>query len=783
MSLKQIDYSMTTGEPLAKLRTDLAVSEQTSDGQTYYVLNDPITHRYFRLRAPEYFLIQQFDGHTDINQIAARVKDKFGIDITPDAIEKFMARVDELYFFEGTRSEYEISSGRYLGSGKRSLLSRLLFIKLKAFDPQRLLNILMPPFRPLFHPLALLVMMIFTIAGFFTYSANFEFFRFASGKLFSVASIITIFISLALIIFVHEFAHALTCRYFGGKVREMGFLLLYFQLCFYSNLSDSWMFKRKSDRLAVIWSGLFFQMVIFAAAVFGWRLTVIESGVNQFFWLTANVCFVTLLFNLNPLIKLDGYYLLSEIVNIPNLRDRSFGYLKARLRQSLGIAAIDSLPTGRERRIYLTYTILAGLYSAALIIYILIITFRFLVDNLQGAGFALFLVLAIAIFGQRLVRTARYFSRREVMTAIVSKRRNLIVGGIVLVVAIIVLFIIPFNRQVGSEVTINPLAEYAITLPEGQGRLELNLRQGGSDRKYSTQQIQLSTTEYSVLNLTPLVKEGDQIKKGDTLAAVISNQVSSGLKEARAQLEQMQGELALAQAPPKPEEVATAEATVNANKAALDRMTREIERDKTLIAKNLISRQEFENAQAQLDITKSNLQEAEARLRLVKSPPKPEQVSVLRSKIAAQEANINYITTQEAAQVVTSPIAGVVTALYRNSLLFKISDLSHIEVSIAVPDAYLEFVKPGAAIKLKVRTFPGDLFAGTVAHIASSANGASSDLAQAKFIVHAVVDNAGGQLKDGMSGYAKIDCGKASLWTILSERVKSFIRVEFWSWW
>ena len=73
-------------------------------------------------------------------------------------------------------------------------------------------------------------------------------------------------------------------------------------------------------RYMVIWAGLFFQMVLFAMAVFGWRMTVIGTGVNHLFWLTANVCFLMLLFNFNPLIKLDGYYFLSEWVNIPNLR-------------------------------------------------------------------------------------------------------------------------------------------------------------------------------------------------------------------------------------------------------------------------------------------------------------------------------------------------------------------------------------------------------------------------------------------------------------------------------
>lgn len=773
---------MGTWEKPPKLRDDLVVSEQEADGQKYVILKDPITFRYFRMREPEYYLIRQFDGVADCETIARRFRGKFNLNVSAEAVEKFAERVDELYFFEGGKAEYEISSGRYLSRTKKSLFSSILFIKLTAFNPDRLLNFLMPLTRFLFRPWAIVLMMFFIFAGFFTYSANFHYFRFDPMELYSVGSIIIVIVSLAVIILLHEFAHALTCKYYGGQVREMGFLLLYFQLCFFTNLSDSWMFKRKSHRLAVIWAGLFFQMVLFALAAVLWRVTVIGTGINHLFWLTANVSFLMLLFNFNPLIKLDGYYFLSEWVNIPNLRSKSFAFMRHSIKRLIGVESTTNA-SRREKRIYAWFMFLAGFYSALLIIFIAYIVYRFLVDNFSGFGFILFLILLAVIFRTPLVRGFKFFAGREVLRALIFRKRNTIVGGVIIVLTIIVLFFVPFPRQVGGDITVLPLAEYTITLFSEQGLLELKLRQGGRDRHFSTEHIQLSTGDLSVLRLTPLVDEGDKIEKGDTLAAILSNQVSSGLISARAELERLRGELALTQSPPKPEEIATAQAAVNSAQANVEQLENEYERNKSLFEKKYISKQELEQSESFLHIGQSELEQSKAKLRLLKSPPKKEEVDILKSQLASQEADIAHLISQEEAQVIVSPIEGTVTALYRDNLLFKISEMSGAEISIPITDNYLEFVKIDADVRLKVRTYPNQTFTGIVTHIASSANSAVYDDDRARFAIHAVLDNQQAMLRDGMSGYAKIACGRASLFKIIADRVKAFIRVEFWSWW
>src|SRR5439155_2123288 len=126
---------------------------------------------------------------------------------------------------------------------------------------------------------------------------------------------------------LHEFAHGLTCKHYGGEVHEIGFLLMFFIPCFYCNVSDAWLFDRKSKRLWVTFAGAYCDLCLWAVAVFVWRLTVADTMVYYVAWVALSVCGARIFFNFNPLLKLDGYYLLSDWVEIPNLRQRSWAFV------------------------------------------------------------------------------------------------------------------------------------------------------------------------------------------------------------------------------------------------------------------------------------------------------------------------------------------------------------------------------------------------------------------------------------------------------------------------
>src|SRR5438128_12003473 len=172
------------------------------------------------------------------------------------------------------------------------------------------------------------------------------------------------------VIVVHELGHAFTCKYFGGQVHEMGAMLSYFQPAFYCNVNDAWTFRDRAARLWVTAAGSWIQLVVAGLAAIVWWAAVPDTLISQIA-LAAMVIggVTTVLANANPLIPLDGYYALSDYLEIPNLRARAFGYLGWLVkRHVLRLEVPAPQADERERRVFLIYGALAFVYSVNILL-------------------------------------------------------------------------------------------------------------------------------------------------------------------------------------------------------------------------------------------------------------------------------------------------------------------------------------------------------------------------------------------------------------------------------
>jgi hypothetical protein len=334
---------MATGHP--KLRTDLVVSRQATPEGPVFVLKDPAAGRFFRFREAEHFIAEQLDGRTPLEAIRQRVKDRVGAPVSLESLGQFIERLGRLGLLEADGAESRPRAaprGRVRGS--------LLYLRFPAFDPDRLFTRLLPLVRFCFTPwfLALSGALILLAAGITVVhweGITRDFLRF-----FRLETLFLAWLTVLAVTTAHEFAHGLTCKRFGGEVRELGFMLLFFQPAFYCNVSDAWLFPEKGKRLWVTFAGAYLEIVLWAVATLTWR--VLEPGTALHFMALVVMATsgVKTLFNWNPLIKLDGYYLLSDWLEIPNLRQRSFGYLRAAPKRLWGRASQERPEvTPRER--------------------------------------------------------------------------------------------------------------------------------------------------------------------------------------------------------------------------------------------------------------------------------------------------------------------------------------------------------------------------------------------------------------------------------------------------
>lgn len=184
-------------------------------------------------------------------------------------------------------------------------------------------------------------------------------------EFFSFKTIIYLWIALGVVKVIHEFGHGLSCRYYGGEVHEMGFLLLCFSPALYANVSDAWTLPNKWHRIIISAAGIYVELVIASIATFVWWYTPASPFIHNLSLSLMVVCSVsTVVFNGNPLMRYDGYYVLADWMEIPNLRERANRYLQNLfLEHCLGMEVQPEpyMETGRKV-LFISYALVSYVY-------------------------------------------------------------------------------------------------------------------------------------------------------------------------------------------------------------------------------------------------------------------------------------------------------------------------------------------------------------------------------------------------------------------------------------
>lgn len=352
-----------------KFRDDLIISQVKQAEQVYFVIKDPITNKFFRFKQPEYFITRQLDGKTPLEEIQQRFFVEFKVRLPATKLDRFVLRLQGLGFTERGLTERELSQLQRKMSVDQGRFRRLLSVKLKTVDPDSFFDAILPRMTFLFTRHFVLLVSALTIAAIAVVVSDWRDYYTYALRIFRPGIIPTLVLVTFVVVSLHELAHGLTCKYFGGHVREMGVLVLYFTPGFYCGVSDAWLFNDKSKRMWVSFAGMFFQMFVGALTAIAWRVIGHGTLLSDVCYITTAVSALTILLNLNPLIKLDGYYLLSDYLDIPNLRRVSFAYLGSKIgaKHNSDLSGLTEVAR-KEKLIYLSYSILAGTYSVGLIV-------------------------------------------------------------------------------------------------------------------------------------------------------------------------------------------------------------------------------------------------------------------------------------------------------------------------------------------------------------------------------------------------------------------------------
>jgi multidrug efflux pump subunit AcrA (membrane-fusion protein) len=365
----------------------------------------------------------------------------------------------------------------------------------------------------------------------------------------------------------------------------------------------------------------------------------------------------------------------------------------------------------------------------------------------------------------------------------IMKPRNWLIVLVTVAGLFLLSAIVKIDLKISQDCLIYPIEQLTIRSGES-GVVELVLDRGSGEK--SVQRINL-TSDMNVFSIDPVVNEGEMIKQGDLVARITSSQSESQLAESRANLDRAKYQLELLRKGPRPEEIDQTEDLIQQVMMKLDKSNADLARSIELAAKGMIPKEKLEGDRTANEVLKSELSFYQRQKRLLKQGARPEEISIAEADIRAIEAIISRLENQLEANRIRSPINGVITAVKTGSDIITVSRTDTMRVRIPVPEKEIGPVAPGQVVKLKVRGYPGETFDGRVTRISGQTEtgadmNAGASQIQPVFVITAEAANIEGLMKSGMTGRAKIYCGKQPIYKVLLWRVVRWFRVEFWSW-
>ena len=318
---------------LPALRADLVTSEQVYLGRAYVVLKNPISLTYFRLGRSHYQAARFFDGKTTLKSIAQTLAetDAYWRALPyEEALEDLVTLGTQLSHMGVMQSTGRFALSRINANETRrkvvrfdALIGSILYVKKAFIDPDRLLARINPYFGWMFTRAYVWVFTAAMVVTLLMLAGHAQELAVHGANFFTLQNLALTWVVFVFVKTFHEFGHGLSCKHFGGEVHEMGAMLIMFTPYLYCNVSDSWLLPEKSKRILVTAAGIFVEMSLAIVAAWVWALTA-PGLVHQISFNIIFTCSVsTVLFNANPLMKFDGYYMMSDALEVPNLKQKS----------------------------------------------------------------------------------------------------------------------------------------------------------------------------------------------------------------------------------------------------------------------------------------------------------------------------------------------------------------------------------------------------------------------------------------------------------------------------
>ena len=530
-----------------RMRADLIVRRQDSAA---WVVKDPITLNYVRLNDQEMAVLRSLDGQRTLHQLIQVLQDTWSMSaLTVDDVSDFIGQLISTQLVVSTQPRRQTKTSdiprhpllwRWI-----TQISGLLRLRIRLLDPAPFLNVCQRLMSARFLTAATVAAAALFVTALCLVTLRFELFVAnlpGPSDFFGPENLLLVLTVFVLVKLCHETGHAMAARYFGAECHEAGVMLILLTPILYTNVTDAWMLNKRS-RLLITASGILVEIVLASMAAILWFFT--SPGLMKA--MLANVMvictFGTILFNGNPLLRYDGYFLLVDAIGQPNLAQRSSHRVQEFLedlllgRRSESILGID--------RFLLFYGLISGLYRTLLAVAILSMLSHLFDDwNLGVLGLALMLVAAVPMV---VVPLWTFSTSLLAELSLRSHQPFRLVRVIVILVLLLAASLIPLPHSIVAPAVVEPSGTPVfasltgeLNSSEAYGRF---IARGANVATLIDPRLQRQQLEHqSAVRIHEARVRALQLRREDTVATSLS-EARALLESSRKQLEEFDREL------------------------------------------------------------------------------------------------------------------------------------------------------------------------------------------------------------------------------------------------
>jgi putative peptide zinc metalloprotease protein len=762
---------------LPTFRKDLEVTPRLEEGGSLgYLVKDKHSAGLFGFREEDYFICQQLDGNTSLEAVQTAFQAHFGIPLQLNMLEAFVRHLDTLGFLVSPTKPKKLSWFSIFFVRESVNLHQIC-------NPDQFLSRMARCFSWCFTSFfltGLLLTIVLALGVLLRHWDSFVYELFESSE--GIRHLGIIILGIFFTNFLGEFAKAITCKHYGGYVYGCGvFFGNNIMPRFYSDLSYLLLLSSKTHRIRILSAGLIAELLFWGVSILFWGNTLPWSTMHSFWLFFSLPSIVFFLLNLIPLLPRDGNMLLTNWLEIPDLRNRAISVAGSWIFRR----PLPEPLSSREVFWMRWYGLLGVAFEIAVLAIILFFVGSFLINELRGVGALMFTtILSICFWDQIKELGARLPSFYRIMAneagGPVTPRQLVYLGLSVLILLILLLPFYPF--EAGGDFRLQPSHQLGI-------------------------RAQVTSEIASVL-----VAEGDMVEKGQPLAVLLGKDQKNEVETTQALLEEARSKLALLEKGKKPEEIAIAEQEVKRAATNLDYWQAEAERFTKMFEDKAVSDLVRDKAFNERDMAQEQLAVAKKNLELAKSGFREEEIEAAKAEVQRLEAELALAQNNLHFTTLVSPVKGRIITPYLSQkvgqvlvvgdLFAVVEDPQAIIAEIEVPEEDIGEVKIGANVKLKMWYYPTKTFKGKVITIGPTAYEKSlgrveRTLSEKEWLferksifreegkvvrVLSKLPNEEGLLKTDMTGYAKIETSNKPVIVAFTRWLVRFVLVEIWSW-